>query len=149
MNNIAPKLQKYCTHKIAFKIISKMLKQPNFFYSQSSTLPKEALAKVYLYMTFGLSFMISSVAPSRLSAFYACIINKIENRNLDPACNYPCIAGKDRCNISSKHCFRSVCIINLFFNFKDRFLLVQHGTILCNGKSMQKSCEGLRKMFKN
>ena len=31
INNIAPKLQKRWTHKIAFKIISKMLKQPNFF----------------------------------------------------------------------------------------------------------------------
>ena len=31
MNNIAPKLQKCWTHKIAFKIVSKMLKQPNFF----------------------------------------------------------------------------------------------------------------------
>ena len=34
MNNIAPKMQKCWTLKIAFKIISKMLKQPNFFYSQ-------------------------------------------------------------------------------------------------------------------
>ena len=31
MNNIAPKLQKRWTHKIAFKIVSKMLKQPNSF----------------------------------------------------------------------------------------------------------------------
>ena len=44
INNIAPKLQKCWTHKIAFNIVSKMLKQPNFFYSQPSTLPKEALA---------------------------------------------------------------------------------------------------------
>ena len=49
MNNIAPKLQK-CLHtkKTAFKIISKVLKQQNFFYSQPSTLPKDALAKFYL-----------------------------------------------------------------------------------------------------
>ena len=33
MNNIAPKLQRRWNHKIAFKIISKMLKQPNFFQS--------------------------------------------------------------------------------------------------------------------
>ena len=59
MNNIAPKLRKCGTHKIAFKIISKMLKQPNFFYSQPSTLPKEPIAKFYLSTTFGLSFMIS------------------------------------------------------------------------------------------
>ena len=43
-----------------------MLKQPNFFYSQPSTLPKEALAKFYLNSTFGLSFMLRSVAlPDR------------------------------------------------------------------------------------
>ena len=33
MNNIAPKPQKRWTDKIAFKIIFKMLKQPNFFQS--------------------------------------------------------------------------------------------------------------------
>ena len=63
MNNIAPKLQKRWTHKIAFKIISKMLKQPNFFQSWPSTLPKDAPAKFYLSTTFGLGLMISSVAP--------------------------------------------------------------------------------------
>ena len=44
-----------------------MLKQPNLFYSQPSTLPKDAHAKFYLSTNFGLSFMISSVAPTRLS----------------------------------------------------------------------------------
>ena len=39
-----------------------MLKQPNFFHSQPSTLPKDAPAKFYLSMTFDLRFMISSVA---------------------------------------------------------------------------------------
>ena len=53
MNNIAPKLQKCWTHKIAFKIKQKMLKQPNFFHSQPSTLPKDALAKFYRSTTFG------------------------------------------------------------------------------------------------
>ena len=42
-------------------IASKMLKQPNFFYSQRSTPPAEALAEFYLSTTFGLSFTISSV----------------------------------------------------------------------------------------
>ena len=42
----------------------KMLKQPNFFYSQPSTLPKDASAKFYYSATFGLSFMISSVAST-------------------------------------------------------------------------------------
>ena len=82
MNNIAPKLQKCWTHKIALKIISKMLKQPNFFYIQPSSIPKDAPAKVYLFTTFGLSFMISSVAPTRSSTFYASLTTKIGNRNL-------------------------------------------------------------------
>ena len=33
-------------HKIAFKIISKLLNQQNFFYSQPYTFAKEALAKI-------------------------------------------------------------------------------------------------------
>ena len=85
MNNIARKLQKCWTHKIAFKIISKVLKQPNFFYSQPSTLPKEAPAKFYLSTTFGLSFMISSVAPTRSSISSADLITKIGNHNLKTA----------------------------------------------------------------
>ena len=35
------------THKIAFKIISKLLNQPSSFYNQPFTLPKEALAKLF------------------------------------------------------------------------------------------------------
>ena len=81
-NNIVPKLQKCWTHKIAFEVISKMLKQPNFFHSQPSTLPKKAFAKFYLSTTFGSSFMIPSVAPTRLSTFYAYLVTKIGNRNL-------------------------------------------------------------------
>ena len=64
MNDIASKLLKYWTNKIAFYIILKMLKQPNFFHSQPFTLPKDAPAKFYLSTTFSLSFMISSVAPA-------------------------------------------------------------------------------------
>ena len=82
MNNIAPKLQKCWTPKIAFKIILKILKQPNFFHSQPSALPEEALAKFYLSATFDLSFMRSSVAPTRSSIFYAYLVTKIRNRNL-------------------------------------------------------------------
>ena len=82
MNNIAPKLQKCWAHKIAFKIISKILKQPKFFYSQPSTLPKDAPVKFYLSTTFGLIFMISSVTPTRLSTFYSYLITKIGNRKL-------------------------------------------------------------------
>ena len=61
MNNIAPKLQKCCTQKIAFNIISKMPKQPNFLYSHPSTLPNEALAEFYLSTTFGLRFIVNFV----------------------------------------------------------------------------------------
>ena len=81
-NNTARKLQKCWTHKIALKIMSKMQKQSNLFYSQPSTLPKDALAKFYLSTSFGLSFIISSVASTRSLTFYAYLITKIENRNL-------------------------------------------------------------------
>ena len=88
MNNIVPKLQKCWTQKIAFKIISKMLKQPSFFHSQPSTLPEEALVKFYLATTLGLSFKIRfMIAPTRSSTFYAYLITKIGNRNLKIA--YP------------------------------------------------------------
>ena len=83
MNNIALKLQKCWTHKIAFNIVSKMPKQPNFFQSWPSTLPKDTPAKFYLSTTFGLHLMIRSVAPTRLSTFYAYLITKIGNRNLN------------------------------------------------------------------
>ena len=82
MNNIAPKLQNCWTQKIAFKIISKVLKQPNFFHSQPSTLPKDAPAKFYLSKTFALRFMISSAAPTRSSTFKAYLISKIGNSNV-------------------------------------------------------------------
>ena len=59
-----------------------MLKQPKFFHSQPSTLPKDAPAKFYLFTTFGLSFMISSVAPIRSSTSYTYLITKTGNRNL-------------------------------------------------------------------
>ena len=64
MNNIEPKLQKCWTQKISFNIISKMLMQQTFFHSQPSALLNDAPAKFQLSTTFGLSFMISSVAPS-------------------------------------------------------------------------------------
>ena len=72
MNNTAPKLQKCWTHTVAFEIIPKMPEQPNFFCCQPSTLPK-----FYLSATFGLSFMISSVAPSRSSISYTYLLTNI------------------------------------------------------------------------
>ena len=50
----------------------------NCLYSQ------DAPVKFYLSVTFGLSCMISPVAPTRLSTFYAYLIIKIKNRNLNP-----------------------------------------------------------------
>ena len=81
MNNIAPKLQKCWTQKMPSKSYKKCQRK-NFFYSQLSILPKEILAKFYLSTTFGLSFMISSVAPTQSSTFNAHLITKIGNRNL-------------------------------------------------------------------
>ena len=82
MNSIASKRQKCCTHKNAFKIKLKILRQPKFFGSQPSALPTEALVNFYLSTTFGLSLMISSVAPTGWLTFYAYLITKIGNRNL-------------------------------------------------------------------
>ena len=61
-----------------------MLKQPNLFHSQPSTFPKETLANFYIRTTFGLSFMIRSIAPTRSSTFCAYLITKIGKRNLKP-----------------------------------------------------------------
>ena len=48
-----------------------MPKQPNFCYSQPSALQKEEIANFYLSTVFGLSFMITSAAPTRSLTFYA------------------------------------------------------------------------------
>ena len=121
MNNIAPKLQKCRKHKIAFEVISETLKQPNFFYSQPSTLPKDAPAKFYLSTTFGSSFMVSSAAPTRLSTFYPYLITWIGNRNLkfarltagwktlialiaaDPVCWYPKTRSIQLCRVDETY----------------------------------------------
>ena len=66
--------------QIAFKIISNMLKQANFFYSQPSTPPKNTSAEFYLSTAFGLRFKISSAAHARSSTFYVYLITKIKNR---------------------------------------------------------------------
>ena len=70
--------------KLPSKSYKKILKQPNFFHSQPSTLPKDTPAKVNLSTTFGLSFMISSVAHTWPSTFNVYLITKIGNRNLNP-----------------------------------------------------------------
>ena len=60
-----------------------MPKEPNFFHSQPSTLPKEAPEKFYVSTTFGLSFIISSVAPTPSSTSYAYLVTTIRNCNLN------------------------------------------------------------------
>ena len=79
INNNAQNLQKCWTHTTALKIIPKIRKQPNFFHSHPSAFPKDAPA---ISTTFCLSFMISFVVPTR-STFYAYLITKIENCNLN------------------------------------------------------------------
>ena len=82
MNNIGPKLQMLYTQNCLQNHI-RMRKQPNFFYIQPSTLPKEALAEFYLSTIFGLSFMMHSVVPTRSWTFYAYLITKIGHRNFN------------------------------------------------------------------
>ena len=81
MNNIAPNLQNAGHTKLLSKSHKNMLKQPNFFDSQPSTFPEDAPATSFLSTSFGLSFMISSVASTRSSSFYVYLITKIRNRN--------------------------------------------------------------------
>ena len=66
MNNIAPNLQKCWIQKIAFKIISRMHKQPNSFNTSIGS-----TSKVLPFYDFRLSFMIRSVSPTRSSTPYA------------------------------------------------------------------------------
>ena len=85
MNNIAPKLQKRWTHKIASKIIFKMLNNQISFRASLLHFQRTHLQSFIFPTTFGLRLMISSVAPTRLSTFYAYLITKIGNRNLKQA----------------------------------------------------------------
>ena len=59
-----------------------MLRHPNFFHSEASVLSKGAPAKFHLSATFGLSFMISSVASTCSPTFYTYLITKIRIHNL-------------------------------------------------------------------
>ena len=77
MNNIAPKLQKMLDTQNCLQSISKNAKKKtNFFYSQPSTLPKNATAKFYFSMTVGLSFMIGHAGPTRSSIFLRIFFNQ-------------------------------------------------------------------------
>ena len=82
MNNIAPKLQKCWTHKISFiyRSYKKILKQQNLFYSQPSTLPKEAFAKFYLSIyNFWFKFYDNFCVPYPMVNFLR-IFNYHQNR---------------------------------------------------------------------
>ena len=60
-----------------------MLKRPNFFLQSAFYTSQESTRNVLPFSTtFDLSFMISSVAPTRSSPFYAYLITKIGNRNI-------------------------------------------------------------------
>ena len=60
----------------------KNAKTPKFFHSEPSVLSKDAPAKFHLSATFGLSFMISSVASTCSPTFYKYLITKIRIHNL-------------------------------------------------------------------
>ena len=68
--------------KLPSILSKKMLRHPNFFHSEPSVLSKDAPAKFHLSATFGLSFMISSVASSCLPTFYIYLITKLRIHNL-------------------------------------------------------------------
>ena len=155
MDNIAPKLRKcwthkinrlqnhiknakttkfllqlaFWTHKIAFKIISKILKQPNFFHSQPSTLPKDAPVKFYRSKAFGLSVMISSVAPTRLSTFYAYLMTRIGNRNLKITFIFCSSRGGQ--NLTSK-ILQYTLRIKFYFTYKLQYLSIYRNSRFCS-----------------
>ena len=60
----------------------KNVKATKFILQSAFYTFKEALAKFYLSTTFGSSFIISFVAPTRSSTSYAYLVIKIGNRNL-------------------------------------------------------------------
>ena len=62
--------------------MSKNAKTPKFLYSEPSVLSKDAPAKFHLSATFGLSFMISSVASTCSPTFYTYLVTKIRIHNL-------------------------------------------------------------------
>ena len=139
MNSFGPKLQKCSTHNIAFNVISKMLKQPNFFYSQPSTLPKDTLAKFYLSTTFDLSFMITSVASTRSSTFYTYLITRIGNHNLNHRQTSVNLISQTHADMwcAWAYCFKC-CIVKWMCcgscDSKPTQLSVTKETVVCAGK---------------
>ena len=56
---------------------------------------------------------------------------------------------KNRCNVLSKHRFASLCISNIYFNLKDKFLLLQHMKMAENIMKCGKYAKIRLKMLKN
>ena len=55
-----------------------------------------------------------------------CTQHELQTRSaLNPTCNYPRMAGQNESNISSKHCFRSLCI-------KQSLLQLKRQTFICS-----------------
>ena len=79
MNNIAAKLQKCWTHKIAFNIISKMLKQPNYLQSDICTSEGSTCKVLPFYDLFYDRFC----SPNLIVNFLLMLITEIENCNLN------------------------------------------------------------------
>ena len=63
MNNIAPKLQKCWTHKIAFKIISKMLNTTKFLSGLAFYTSKGRTCKVLSFYDFWFTFNDKFCSP--------------------------------------------------------------------------------------
>ena len=68
--------------KLPSILSKKMLRHPNVFHSEPSVLSKDAPPKFHLSATFGLSFMISSVASTSSQTFYIYLITKLRIHNL-------------------------------------------------------------------
>ena len=86
MHNIAPKLQKCWTHKIAFKIISKMLKQPNFFSESAFYMytSKKSTCKILPFYDFWFKFYGKFCNPYPIVDFLRIFNDQIGNPNLRP-----------------------------------------------------------------
>ena len=82
MNNIAPKLQN-TQNCLQNRIKNAIYKATKFLFQSVFCTSKGSTSMFYLSMAFGLSFVISSVAPTQLSTFYAYLIARIGKRNLN------------------------------------------------------------------
>ena len=121
MNNIAPKLQKYWTHKIAFKIIIKNTKATKFLSQSAFYTSKGSTCKVLPFYNFWFKLMISCVAPTRSSTFYAYLITKIGNCNLKVCLKRNKLQPSLQRSLEHQHeCLSAFCefqIVKVFYIF--------------------------------